>query len=302
MTPSHPTPTEAGTPTESDTPEPSAAEGEATGADEAEPVEKREAGGGASAVVEAAGRAVRVRELRADEVAALEEQRDFLLRSLDDLEQEHDAGDVDEHDYLALRDDYTARAARVIRALEAHQARVAPRVRRSRWRTLVTVAGVVLFALGAGVLVAQAAGRRQSGDSVTGDIRESTRRQIDVAIGVASQGDFASAIDQLDAVLEDDPDNVEALTYKGWFQYRSGDGESVSTLIDATEVDPDYPATHAFLAVILRDLGRPDYAMRELDRLDELDPPAEIAEMVAPLREQLEADLAQSTETTEPAG
>ena len=34
-----------------------------------------------------------------DELAALEEQRDFLLRSLDDLEREHDAGDIDEHDY-----------------------------------------------------------------------------------------------------------------------------------------------------------------------------------------------------------
>ena len=31
--------------------------------------------------------------------AALEDQRDFLLRSLEDLEREHAAGDVDEHDY-----------------------------------------------------------------------------------------------------------------------------------------------------------------------------------------------------------
>jgi hypothetical protein len=33
--------------------------------------------------------------------APLEEQRDFLLRSLDDLEREHDAGDIDETDYEA---------------------------------------------------------------------------------------------------------------------------------------------------------------------------------------------------------
>ena len=39
----------------------------------------------------------------------MDEQLDFLLRSLEDLEREHAVGDLDEHDYAALRDDYTAR-------------------------------------------------------------------------------------------------------------------------------------------------------------------------------------------------
>ena len=65
--------------------------------------------------------ATRRRVVDADR-APLEEQRDFLLRSLDDLEREHDAGDIDETDYLALRDDYTVRAAAVLRSLEAHAA------------------------------------------------------------------------------------------------------------------------------------------------------------------------------------
>ena len=56
--------------------------------------------------------------------AALEEERDFLLRSLDDLEREHDAGDIDETDYEGLRDDYTVRAATVLRSLDAHAALV----------------------------------------------------------------------------------------------------------------------------------------------------------------------------------
>lgn len=51
--------------------------------------------------------------------AELEEQREFLLRSLDDLEAERAAGDVDDRDYGALRDGYTARAAAVLRALDA---------------------------------------------------------------------------------------------------------------------------------------------------------------------------------------
>jgi hypothetical protein len=49
----------------------------------------------------------------------LEEERDFLLRSLQDLEAEHGAGDIDDLDYQALKEDYTTRAATVLRALAA---------------------------------------------------------------------------------------------------------------------------------------------------------------------------------------
>jgi hypothetical protein len=52
------------------------------------------------------------------DLAALGEERDFLLRSLRDLEAEHDAQDIDDVDYETLRDDYTARTALVLRALE----------------------------------------------------------------------------------------------------------------------------------------------------------------------------------------
>ena len=52
------------------------------------------------------------------ELAALGEERDFLLSSLRDLEAEHDAQDIDDVDYETLRDDYTARTAVVLRAIE----------------------------------------------------------------------------------------------------------------------------------------------------------------------------------------
>ena len=50
-----------------------------------------------------------------DRLAELEEERRFLLRSLADLEREHEAGDVDRVDYRALKDGYTVRAAAVLR-------------------------------------------------------------------------------------------------------------------------------------------------------------------------------------------
>ena len=76
-----------------------------------------------------------------DALAALVEERDFLLRSLDDLEREHDAGDVDDHDYETLKDDYTARAARAIRAIESHRARTRAARRPRSWRRLVADPG-----------------------------------------------------------------------------------------------------------------------------------------------------------------
>jgi tetratricopeptide (TPR) repeat protein len=243
------------------------------------------------------------RPLDPDTLAALEEQRDFLLRSLADLEREHDAGDVDDHDYATLKDDYTARAARTIRAIEAHQARVAA-ARPLRWpRLLGSVAGVVAFAVVAGLLVAHFSGRREPGDALTGDIRESTRTQLDNARGAIQQGRYDDAIEIYDDLLADQPDNVEALAYKGLAQVGKGDMQALVTLIDAAELDPDYPDTHYFLAGAFATAGRYDTALEELDRFDALDPPPDLAAEADDLRARVQAlAAAAATTTTSPAG
>jgi tetratricopeptide (TPR) repeat protein len=242
------------------------------------------------------------RGLDPDALAALEEERRFLLRSLDDLEREHDAGDVDDVDYETLKDDYTARAARTIRSIESHHARLAQALAPRNWRRLlITVAAVGVFALLAGVVVAQAAGRRGTGDTITGDVRSTTRSRLDEALQLASRQQYDEAIAVYDDVLADQPDNVEAMTYKGWIQLQAGDGQGVVTLIDAAELDPDYPAVHAFLAVAFERLGRPDTAQLELDRLDALDPPPEFRELTAALRSRLASAASTTTTTATPA-
>jgi tetratricopeptide (TPR) repeat protein len=246
------------------------------------------------------------RRLDPDALAALEDERDFLLRSLDDLEREHAAGDVDEHDYATLKDDYTARAARTIRAIDSHQARLAAaRPPRSRRRLAATVVVVAAFAVLAGVLVAQASGRREAGDTLSGDIRESTRSQLSEAVQLASEQRYDEAIEIYDEVLAEQPDNAEALAYKGWFQFQSGDAEALDTLMAASEADPDYPDTYAFLAVILTRAGRPDLALTALDQFEALDPPASALQLTAGLRDQIESQLADTsspTATTAPPG
>ena len=52
-----------------------------------------------------------------ERIAELEEERRFLLRSLEDLEREHDVGDVDDADYSTLLDGYTVRTAAVLREI-----------------------------------------------------------------------------------------------------------------------------------------------------------------------------------------
>jgi tetratricopeptide (TPR) repeat protein len=226
-----------------------------------------------------------------DRLAALEEQREFLLRSLDDLEREHAAGDVDEHDYETLKDDYTARAARTIRAIDSHQARVVQgRSPRSRRRLVATVLAIGAFAVLAGVLMAQASGRREADDPLTGEIRRTTRSQLAEALSLAGEQRYDEAIAAYDELLEEQPDNVEALTYRGWVQFLSGDGAGIESLIAAAEVDPEYPDTHAFLAIILGRAGRTETAVAELDRLDELDPPPFVQQLVGGLRERIEAE------------
>jgi tetratricopeptide (TPR) repeat protein len=241
------------------------------------------------------------RPLDPDSLAALEEQRDFLLRSLEDLEREHGAGDVDDHDYESLKDDYTARAARAIRAIEAHHARAAAaRPSRSWPRTMGAIAAVVAFAVVAGVLVAHFSGRREAGDALTGDIRESTRTQLDRARIALQQERYDDAIKIYDAVLADQPHNAEAMAYKGRAQIGNGDMNGVLTLIDAAEAHPDYPDTHYFLAGAFAIAGRYDSALHELDRLDALDPPPDMAAEADNLRAQIEALQAASTSTTAP--
>ena len=95
-----------------------------------------------------------------DRLAELEEERRFLLRSLDDLDRERAAGDVDEVDYRALRDGYTSRAAAVIREIEADRRHViAPRTP-IRWkRVAVITLCLVGFGALAGWLVARSSGQ-----------------------------------------------------------------------------------------------------------------------------------------------
>jgi hypothetical protein len=232
-----------------------------------------------------------------DRLAELEEERRFLLRSLDDLDREYEAGDVEHADYLALRDGYTSRAAAVIREIESgREAAIAPRPP-VRWRRIVMVTlGVVGLGVGAGWLVAHYSGQ----DVPEGGATTADDDRVAQLLAQARQSTPIDAIKVYGSVLEIEPGNVEALTYSGWsarivaVQQDEGPGRQAlleagyDKLRQAAEQDPAYPDAQCFLAIMtFRDFGRADEAKSFLDRCIASNPPA----IVKGLVESLAADI-----------
>ncbi|MEO7555700.1 MAG: hypothetical protein ABIV94_03740 [Acidimicrobiales bacterium] len=241
-----------------------------------------------------------VARLDPDALAALEEQRAFLRRSLADLEREHDAGDLDDVDHRALVGDYEARLDALSAAIDDGKAVMAASAsRRTPRRTVAVVAAVVVFALGCGFGVARLAGRRTVGATVTGETQQDARGQLTECLADANTSTPAQTVSCYDAVLRQDPGNVEAATYRAGIQLMANDDASqVAALIDVATANPTYPDVHAFLAVAFDRLGRPDSALAELRKLETLNPTPFIIDLVADLRTRLEASA--STTTTSP--
>ena len=216
----------------------------------------------------------------------LEAERDFLLRSLDDLEAEREAGGIDDESYARLHDDYTARAAAAIRALrDGVDAR--PVATPVPWRRRLLVGGVIgAFAIVAAVALAAALGARLPGDLASGNEANdspatpaSDRRaaleatveanpddigaRIALARFLESDGDLAGALAQYDEVTARDPTNAEALAQSGRILKITADqvpgspqavdlvNEARARLDAAVAADPAHADARFFRAVLL---------------------------------------------------
>lgn len=212
-----------------------------------------------------------------DAVAELEREQTFLLRSLDDLDAERDAADLDVHDHAQLSDDYTRRLAEVTRALDENRAAYAEiDTKLNRNQRILTIAGVLIVAVLAGVLLGRASGFRSPNDSLSGDIRQSSTGLLSEADVLTREGRWEEAIDVYDEVLDLSPANAEALTYRGWLTNRLGEGNGLDDLNEAVAVAPDYPDARVFRAIVLDGEQRFVDAADDLAIFDTLDPPAEM--------------------------
>ncbi len=244
----------------------------------------------------------RGRALDPDALAALEEERDFLLRSIEDLDREHAAGDVDDDDHRALRDDYTARAAAVIHAIDERRAAIAAaRPPRSPLRTAGVVVAVLALAGLAGLAVARAAGDRSQGEQISGGVTQSLGQQLTSCLQLSSSStDQVAVLECYDDILAEHPASVEALTYRGWYLLRQ-DLDSMAffefawpNLEEAVALDPEYSDARVFRAIALNRLCRPEEALAELEVFDASDP---LPEMTALVEQQgLRASIAELVE------
>ena len=174
----------------------------------------------------------------------------------------------------------------------------------SRRRPLVvTLVIALVVGVGVGVLVARQSGQRLPLQTPTGGIDDSTSSLLAQA-RLAGPNDVASAIELYGRVLDTDPDNVEALTYRAWLimlsarQFddealqRDAYGSTIAALGRAIELDPTYPDAMCFLGIVVfRDGGDAASANEFLDRCIDREPPAEVRGLVESLQKEVDAAL-----------
>jgi cytochrome c-type biogenesis protein CcmH/NrfG len=239
------------------------------------------------------------------------EQREFLLRSLDDLEAERAAGNIDDATYQKLHDDYTARAAIAVRAMrdgtdvDPDATAAAPQTARHR---VFVVGGLIAFAIVAATTMAFALGARLPGGTVTGnsqaqssDVSTKERREaLQAAVSAKpddpearlalarfqmGQRNLAAALDSFRAAAGLDPANAEPYAYSGWIIRLQGFPTEAMQLLDkAVTVDSSYPDAHFFRGyVLLNDLKEPKRAIPEFQQYLVAAPDSPLAEQVRQL-------------------
>lgn len=247
-------------------------------------------------------------------------ERDFLLRSLADLDREREAGDISADDYAALRSDYTARAADALRRIDGLPRPVRAASARSvtsrpPWQVPLAVGVVVAFAVGSGVLVARTAGERVGNAGLTGTVRTAAPSPATNAVdALMVEGrdhmadDPVRALKAFEAAVKLDPGQVEAIAYSGWILRLVGRSSTHPTqarelfsaaherLDRAIAVDPTFPDALAFRGILqLRDEGNAKAALADFTALQKLKPQAFIQQLVGRAEADARAQVAQGT-------
>jgi len=179
----------------------------------------------------------------------LEEERDFLMQSLDDLEVERESGGIDDESYTELHDDYTARAAAVIRTLRDGVDVTPVRAPRSpaqvRRRALI-VGGVAVFAVLVGVSLAYALGARLPGQTSSGNSAAAPSTTN------ASTRALATRITQLEQKVNAAKDDYDLRLQLARAYEENGDLQNALKQSDAAiTIDPNRPEGHANAARLL---------------------------------------------------
>jgi len=241
------------------------------------------------------------------------DERDFLRRSLDDADREHEAGDLSDEDFAILAARDSARLAEV----EAELADLGPepgaapderaggaaeageavgRAPVPLWRKAGIIAACGLIVFGAVLLVVHFVQARQPGQASSGTVTVSEAQQIEEqlqqALALNNKGDTQGALELYDTVLSEDPSNPAALAYAGWLQWNVGTSAHVASLVrigraeiqTAVKDSPSYYEARLFDGlVILNQDHDAAAAVTQFNAFLADDPPAAELPQVAPL-------------------
>jgi len=177
-------------------------------------------------------------------------------------------------------------------------------------RTRIAIGLTVVIALSviAGIAIARNSGERRPGQVMTGGSGEASITGLLVEARSLGMADLETALGLYAQVLEQEPDNIEALTYFGWLTVLSASQiedrnlaverlESGLVLLrQATIIDTTYPDAHCFLGIsFFRFLGDAEAAAPEIDTCLASNPPSEVANLVEGLAAQIAESLGDSS-------
>jgi hypothetical protein len=216
----------------------------------------------------------------------LNDEREFLLRSIDDAERERGAGDLSEADYEVLVARDRARLAEVEAELAAlgpdlgrkapadkdadsdvdpDAPEVAPRRRYGTWSRVGIVVACLFILAGAVILVDHAVSPAAPGQAPSGTVTLSKAQQVEDQLAAADvlteNGEDQQALELYNKVLTEDPDDPYALAAGGWLEWNAGvSGKSAATERagraseeKAVRVAPQFAGGHLYLGLILLD-------------------------------------------------
>lgn len=180
----------------------------------------------------------------------------------------------------------------------------------ARVRIALGLVGAILLAVVAGVAIARNTGERRPGQGMAGGGGESSIGGLLVEARSLGMSDIETALSLYAQVLEQEPSNLEALTYFGWLTVLSTSQiedqdlaaarlESGLVLLrQATIVDTTYPDAHCFLGIsFFRFLDDAQAAAPEIEACLASNPPSEVAVLVENLASKIDEALSGSQTT-----
>jgi tetratricopeptide (TPR) repeat protein len=171
----------------------------------------------------------------------------------------------------------------------------------------VAVSLIVVFAIVAlaGVSVVLFSDGRTGDEPITGSVPDATTAvdgRVDDALALETEGKAVEALQLYDEILASDPDNVEALAYRGWLLKRAGlADEALASLDRAVAVDPTFADAHFFRGMVLyQDRDDPAGAVIEFQAFLANNPPPDFVDAVGEVLAQAQAAAAAKATTPTP--